>query len=110
MYEYAEKQGADLLSAEFAAKMDEIDPLRDIRSEFIFPTMKDLPNGNISSNSCLLSVIWAHFPSVLVVDMTLIDNPDEECIYLCGNSLGLKPKRADKYLQQAMDDWGKMYN
>lgn len=40
--------------------------------------------------------------------MTLIDNPDEECVYLCGNSLGLKPKRADKYLFTAMDDWGKL--
>ena len=29
----------------------------------------------------------------------------EEHIYFCGNSLGLQPKRAKKYLDQEIKDW-----
>lgn len=29
----------------------------------------------------------------------------KECIYFCGNSLGLQPKKAKEYLQQELDDW-----
>ena len=31
----------------------------------------------------------------------------EEHIYLCGNSLGLMPYRAQEYVNQEMEDWGK---
>jgi kynureninase len=31
----------------------------------------------------------------------------ETCVYLCGNSLGLQPKRTAAYLQQELDDWAK---
>ena len=31
----------------------------------------------------------------------------EECVYLCGNSLGLQPKNTASYLQQELDDWAK---
>ena len=29
----------------------------------------------------------------------------KDCIYLCGNSLGLRPKTSNKYLDQDMQDW-----
>src|ERR1700758_903094 len=29
----------------------------------------------------------------------------EECIYLCGHSLGLQPKSASTYLEQELKDW-----
>ncbi len=32
---------------------------------------------------------------------------DSDCIYLCGNSLGLKPKKADEYMREQMESWGK---
>ena len=32
---------------------------------------------------------------------------DEECVYLCGNSLGLKPKMADAYMREQLENWGK---
>lgn len=32
---------------------------------------------------------------------------EEDCVYLCGNSLGLKPLKADEYVSQQMDKWGK---
>ncbi len=31
----------------------------------------------------------------------------EELIYLCGNSLGLQPKKTKHYLQEVLDDWAK---
>ncbi|MFK5981353.1 MAG: kynureninase [Flavobacteriaceae bacterium] len=32
---------------------------------------------------------------------------NEELVYLCGNSLGLQPKKTSKYLQQELNDWAK---
>ncbi len=29
----------------------------------------------------------------------------QECIYLCGNSLGLQPKKAREYINEELDDW-----
>ena len=29
----------------------------------------------------------------------------QECIYLCGHSLGLQPKAARAYLEQELEDW-----
>ena len=33
------------------------------------------------------------------------DTTGQECIYFCGNSLGLMPKSARAYIQQELDDW-----
>ncbi|KAA8579662.1 hypothetical protein FQN60_006755, partial [Etheostoma spectabile] len=67
--------GCDPTDAEVAAHLDQHDPLRHLRDQFLVPKMKDLP------------------PS----DLSLVDGADE-CIYLVGNSLGLQPKTARKYL------------
>ena len=29
----------------------------------------------------------------------------EDCIYLCGHSLGLQPKTVSKYIEQELEDW-----
>jgi kynureninase len=42
------------------------------------------------------------------VDLSLINDPDQECIYLCGNSLGLQPKTAREYVNRQFDKWEKM--
>lgn len=83
---FADGFGVDLDSCEFAAQMDKIDPLREYRALFALPLVKDLPS---------------------VGDPALI-NQEEEAVYLCGNSLGLKPKKADEYLQDVLDSWAKM--
>ena len=31
---------------------------------------------------------------------------DEECIYMCGQSLGLKPKNVNEYVNEVLDVWG----
>lgn len=35
------------------------------------------------------------------------NNKGEELIYLCGNSLGLQPKKTSNYIQQELNDWAK---
>jgi len=35
------------------------------------------------------------------------NNKGEEMVYLCGNSLGLQPKRTSKYVEQELKDWAK---
>jgi kynureninase len=32
----------------------------------------------------------------------------KDCIYLCGNSLGLQPKTVENYVQQELNDWKKL--
>ena len=32
----------------------------------------------------------------------------QECIYLCGNSLGLQPKTVRAYVEQELDDWARL--
>lgn len=41
-------------------------------------------------------------------DLSLVDG-SQECIYLVGNSLGLQPKKAGKYLREELDKWAKTY-
>jgi len=54
----------------FALEMDEKDPLKGFRSQFLFPTHKNKP-----------------------------------AIYLCGNSLGLQPVSAKKYIDKQFNAW-----
>jgi kynureninase len=58
---------------EFAARMDQRDPLACFRQRFSLPQAK---NG-------------------------------KDCVYLCGHSLGLQPKRARAYVEQELEDWAR---
>ena len=33
-------------------------------------------------------------------------DPASPCVYMCGNSLGLKPRKADVYMKEQLDMWG----
>lgn len=79
----ASKHGSDVFSEEFALWMDTQDPLRPLRERFAYPK-----KGTLSG-----------------VDPTLVD-PTEDCLYLCGNSLGLKPRSADKSVMEQLNVWG----
>lgn len=78
----AEQSANAVASASFAAYLDTRDNLAHLRNRFCVPRKKDLP----------------------CVDPTLVD-PDEECIYLNGNSLGLKPKAADEFMARSLESW-----
>ncbi|XP_054632758.1 kynureninase isoform X3 [Dunckerocampus dactyliophorus] len=72
-------------SEKVAAFLDEHDELRHLRESFLVPKISDLP------------------PS----DLALVDG-SQESIYLVGNSLGLQPKMAKRYLEEELDKWAKM--
>jgi kynureninase len=47
----------------------------------------------------------AHFRSRFFIPKT---KTGEDCIYLCGHSLGLQPKTASAYIEQELRDWAKL--
>ncbi|KAF9365346.1 Kynureninase (L-kynurenine hydrolase) [Mortierella sp. NVP85] len=75
-----ESKASSFLDPSFAAFMDERDPLKDLRSEFVIPT-----RGDIAPEA---------------------DRPQESCIYLCGNSLGLLPRAVSRYVNEELQVWG----
>jgi len=68
-------------SVEFANCLDEQDELREYRKEFVFPKLGSIPKETFG-------------------------DPEQDCLYLLGNSLGLKPKTADRYMQEQLTSWG----
>jgi kynureninase len=91
-------------SRELAKRLDLNDPLKELRSQFHIPTI-----GQVSQ-------LKAHDPTksidqessaALPMDATAsdIDVTGDECVYLCGNSLGLQPKGTRKLLNEELDVW-----
>ncbi|XP_069031382.1 kynureninase [Embiotoca jacksoni] len=76
--------GCSPTCAKVAVYFDKHDTLQHLRKEFLVPKIADLPLSDLS-----------------VVDGT------KECIYLVGNSLGLQPRMARKYLEEELDKWAK---
>ena len=69
-------------SETFARRLDEEDPLARFRSQFEFPRLGSIPVGEVRGD------------------------PQRPVVYLLGNSLGLKPRRADLYMREQMEAWG----
>ncbi|CAF2872877.1 unnamed protein product [Rotaria sp. Silwood2] len=74
-----------LNTKQFAIRMHNEDPLAHMRRNFFYPKMATLPN----------------------VDKNRIKSNDE-CIYLCGQSLGLMPVRTVEYMSAFMNDWASL--
>jgi len=80
----AKENGLQVNSVEFAKYMDDVDPLKEFRQKFDYPKRKTLP------------VNWK--------DKTT-EELEEECIYMAGNSLGIRPKKAEHYMNLVMNQW-----
>ncbi|KAF2871920.1 pyridoxal phosphate-dependent transferase [Massariosphaeria phaeospora] len=88
---------AELCSAQLARNEDAADPLSRLREEFIVPKKADLQNKAYGP---------AERKAVDGVDEgTTEEDRDEESIYLCGNSLGLQPRRTKDYVLKYLDTW-----
>ncbi|TFK84620.1 kynureninase [Polyporus arcularius HHB13444] len=59
------------------------DPLTKFRDEFVVPTFRQMKATAVSAEIA-----------------------DQPCTYLCGNSLGLLPKRAKKLVEEELEVWG----
>jgi kynureninase len=73
-------------SKEYAESLDSQDPLRHLRNEFIIPSEADLKRPTLASAD----------PE---------EAPSPSCIYLCGNSLGLQPRRTKERISSFLTAW-----
>ncbi|KAF1921117.1 kynureninase 1 [Ampelomyces quisqualis] len=89
--QYTRIEDAELCSKQFAKREDEKDALSKLRSEFIIPTKGDLKNKKFDFKQ-------KH-------GTTSQNNSHDESIYLCGNSLGLQPRRTKEYVNRYLDTW-----
>ena len=69
-----------------AIALDLKDPLKDLQKEFIFPTRSDIGSKK------------QDLPE---------RRADEPCLYLCGNSLGLQPRRTAERVNEHLSIWAK---
>ncbi|OBT78342.1 kynureninase [Pseudogymnoascus sp. 05NY08] len=74
-------------SREYAEYLTAQDPLKHLRAEFFIPSKADLARQTLPGN-----------------DQTTPASHDES-VYLCGNSLGLQPRRVSQRLQQYLSTW-----
>jgi kynureninase len=87
---FASVKDAELCSEEFARTQDADDALHVLRKEFIIPSKGDLRHKK-----------YGPAPK----DSTQRPDDAEESIYLCGNSLGLQPRRTREYITRYLDTW-----
>ncbi|KAI0177225.1 kynureninase 1 [Pestalotiopsis sp. NC0098] len=73
-----------------AEALDQDDGLKHLRDEFVIPTLGDIKRTTIHRDAIA--------PGAAESDVS--------CTYLCGNSLGLQPKRTRTRVQQYLDTWG----
>ncbi|KAG8432290.1 hypothetical protein GDO86_016799 [Hymenochirus boettgeri] len=81
----ASQLGCSLHDEKLALHLDEIDDLKHFRNYFHIPKIKDIPSSDQSSI-----------------------NGTEDCVYFCGNSLGLLPKKVKTYIDEELEKWSKM--
>jgi kynureninase len=72
-------------SKDYAESLDAQDPLRHLRYEFIIPSKADLKRPTLPS--------------------TNTEEPSTPSIYLCGNSLGLQPRRTKERISSFLTAW-----
>jgi kynureninase len=67
------------------------------------------PHNTIAYHICVVTRLFSLPQTLTILIIAEYSGPDENenCIYLCGNSLGLKPKMADEYMKEQLEMWGK---
>ncbi len=82
-------------SRSWAQRKDRENPLRHFREQFEIPTRRDLTQTTLLDRQ-----------SSSISNDSHNTEGNEPCVYLCGNSLGLKPKCVDEYLRAHLTAWG----
>ena len=86
----------------FAAALDSRDQLAGFRSKFYVPKIGELLEGRKMAEGIIeVVIITGQFIYFIDVD------PDIECIYMTGNSLGLQPKNVLGFIEKEVDKWAK---
>ncbi|KFY30948.1 hypothetical protein V493_01527, partial [Pseudogymnoascus sp. VKM F-4281 (FW-2241)] len=76
-------------SREYAEYLTSQDPLKHLRDEFLIPSKADLARETLPEHDPA-----SHPPA-----------SHDQSVYLCGNSLGLQPRRVSQRLQQFLSTW-----
>ncbi|KAH7045177.1 pyridoxal phosphate-dependent transferase [Macrophomina phaseolina] len=84
---------------EFAEALDAQDPLRKLREEFIIPTRAGLKRKRLGTDAGAVEVPETINAVLPENDLTYPST------YLCGNSLGLQPRRTQDYIRKYLDTW-----
>lgn len=84
-----------IFTEDFALTEDAKDSLRHLRNEFIVPTKDDLKNKRYEPAEKTSGHENCSATSI----------QPQPCIYLCGNSLGLQPRRTSEYIKKCLDTW-----
>ncbi|KAE9979168.1 Kynureninase 1 [Venturia inaequalis] len=80
----------NILTEEYALQQDTNDPLKHLRHEFNIPSRGDLKRKRVKDDPDVSGE--SRLPST----------------YLCGNSLGLQPKRTREYIDSYLSTWSKL--
>ncbi|QDS75369.1 hypothetical protein FKW77_002416 [Venturia effusa] len=80
----------DILTEDYALQQDANDQLRHLRNEFIIPTRGDLNRKRAKD------------------DPNISGENGVPSAYLCGNSLGLQPKRTREYIDSYLSTWSNL--
>ena len=92
------------LGRQHALRLDAEDPLNHLRAEFIIPTRSDLKSRTLASSSNATPTIdGSKYKHILEAPNS--DNDDCPCTYLCGNSLGLQPRRTSDRVASHLRSW-----
>jgi kynureninase len=83
---------------QYAQSLDSKDYLRSFREKFIIPS-----KSNMKSKRVVKPGSPSH--SELSTHLIAIEQSNDQCIYFCGNSLGLQPRAIAEYLQVHLDTW-----
>jgi kynureninase len=86
----------DKFDFQFALNLDQEDPLKAFRQQFCIPYAKDVSSTKRHGS---------HEAAESGNASDAIFKPDERCVYLCGNSLGLQPLETRTLLLQELDVW-----
>ncbi|KAL0265052.1 Kynureninase (L-kynurenine hydrolase) [Diplodia seriata] len=84
---------------EYAEALDAQDPLRQLREEFVIPTRAGLKRKRLGTDAGTLEVSETINSLLPENDLTYPST------YLCGNSLGLQPRRTQEYIRKYLDTW-----
>lgn len=71
----------------YAEELDSQDPLKKLREEFIVPMRADIQRNHAEGRDALEEGL------------------DQPCIYFCGNSLGLQPRRTSELVKEHLEAW-----
>lgn len=97
-------------TVEYARLLDSKDPLKRFRDQYIIPSKANLKTKKLTKvEGESASTIPVHHTSILapgeITNKNLEETSSENCIYFCGNSLGLQPRPTAKYLEAHLDTW-----